>query len=142
MIDGENIFQCKRFKIQLVGSIVIGRDSLGVAVDDDGLKTELAKGLGCVDAAVVKFNTLADPVGAAAQDHDLGAVRADGIIVRRVVSGVVICAVLRAAYVYSVPGLNNAESFALMPDLIFRYAEDLAEILIGETVFLGLDQGL
>ena len=92
-------------------------------------------------AAVIEFDTLADPVGASAEDHDLRTVGGYRIIVRRIVSRVVISAVLGAAYMNGIPSLDNAELFSLCADLIFGNSKDLAEILVRETVLLGLDEG-
>ena len=95
-----------------------------------------------MDAAVVELNTLADPVGTAAQDHDLGLVRADFIGVCRVISGVIISAVLCTGNMHAVPCFLNADADPSAADLIFGYAQDLGQILIGKAVFLGLCQHL
>ena len=69
-IDAQHIFDGQRFKIELVGGVVVGGNGFRVAVDHDGFVALLPDGEGGMDAAVVEFNALADPVGAAAQDHD------------------------------------------------------------------------
>ena len=39
-----------------------------------------------------------------------------------------------------VPGLLRAEGYAAVPDIILRDPEDLAQVQIGETVFLCLEE--
>ena len=77
-------------------------------------------------AAVVKLDTLADTVGAAAEDHDLRALVLYRVIVRCIVGGIVVGAVVGTADVYAVPGLGDAQRFALIADIVLRDAEDLA----------------
>ena len=40
-----------------------------------------------------------------------------------------------------IPSLDNAELFSLCADLFFGNSKNLAEVLVGETVLLGLDEG-
>ena len=89
-------------------------------------------------AAVVKFDTLSDSVRTSAEDHDLRLVFFHRIVVRCIICRVVISTVLRTAYVYAVPCFLDAELDALISDIILRNLEDLAEILIRESVPLGL----
>ena len=91
-------------------------------------------------AAVVELDTLADTVRASAEDHDFRLVLIYRVIVRCVVCRVVICAVLCSADVDAVPCLADAELFTAVPDVILGDLKDLAQILVGEAVFLGLDQ--
>ena len=63
----------ERLEVQPVGGVVVGRHGLGVAVDHHGLVALRAEALGRVDAAVVELDSLADPVRAAAEDHDRAA---------------------------------------------------------------------
>ena len=51
-----------RFKVELVGYVKVGRDSLRVAIDHDGFIPYFPDGHDTVYTAVVKFNTLADAV--------------------------------------------------------------------------------
>ena len=70
-MDSENVFQCERLEIELVGSIVVCGYSLRVAVYDDGLEAELLQSKCSMYAAVVELDALADSVRTAAKDHDL-----------------------------------------------------------------------
>ncbi len=69
--DVEHVLQGQRLEVELVRGVVVGGDRLGVGVDHDRLVALLPQGEGGVDAAVVELDPLADPVRAAAQDHDL-----------------------------------------------------------------------
>ena len=140
IVDGEDVLQGQGLEVELVGGVVVGGDRLRVAVDDDGLEAQLLQGLCRVDAAVVELNTLADAVRAAAEDHDLRLVRADLVVVRRVVGGVVVGAVLGAADMDRVPGLLDAQGKAACADLVLGDVQDLAQILVCEAVLLGLDE--
>ncbi len=70
-------------EIEPVRGIVIGGDGLRIAVHHDRLEARLPQRIGRVDAAIVELDPLADPVGAAAEDHHLVAVRGVGLAFRR-----------------------------------------------------------
>ena len=71
--DFKHVFKRHRFEVQPVRSVIVGRHSLGVAVDHDGLVTILAHRQCSMDAAVIEFDALSDPVRPAAEHHDLAA---------------------------------------------------------------------
>ena len=91
LVDVEHVFEGERFKVELVGGVVVGGDGLGVGIDHDGLEAELAQGEAGMDAAVVELDALADAVRAAPEDHDFLAVvvahfvldAVGGVVVRR-----------------------------------------------------------
>ena len=70
-MDRENIFECKRLKIELVGSIIVCGNGFGVTVYDNRLKAEFFEGKCRMNTAVVKFDTLTDSVGTSAENHNL-----------------------------------------------------------------------
>ena len=70
----------ERLKVQAVRGVVVSRDGLGVAVDHDGLKAAGRQRVARVHAAVIELDTLANAVGAGAQDHRLGLVRRRGLV--------------------------------------------------------------
>ena len=72
--DFQHVFQGHRLEVQTVGGVIVGRHGFRVTVDHDGLVTVFAQRQRGVYAAVVKFDTLADTVRAAAEDHDFIAV--------------------------------------------------------------------
>ena len=67
----ERVFERQRFEEQLVGSIVVGGNRLGVRVDHDRLVAELLHREGSVNAAVIELDALANAVGSTAEDDDL-----------------------------------------------------------------------
>ena len=70
----------ERLKVQTVGRVIVGRDGLGIAVDHDGLEAAGRQRVARVHAAVIELDTLANAVGAGAQDHRLGLVRRRGLV--------------------------------------------------------------
>ena len=62
-------FYGERLKVELIRSIIISRNSFGVAVNHNCLIPHLPKSKSGMDAAVVKFDSLSDTVGTAAEDH-------------------------------------------------------------------------
>ena len=88
-----------------------------------------------MNTAVVKFNTLANAVRTAAQNHDLTIVRRRGII-RRIVGWIVVSAVLRTAYVNAFPSFGNTKAQAVSTNVIFRNIKQLAQVTVREAVLL------
>ena len=72
--DVKHIFARQRLEIKLVRGVIIRADGLGVAVDHDAFNPFLPQRKRGVDTAVIKLDALADAVGPAPQNHDLGAV--------------------------------------------------------------------
>ena len=136
IVDTEDILERQRLKVELVGGVVVCGDRLRVAVDDDRLKAELPERFRGVDTAVIELDTLADPVRASAEDHDLLRIRVDRVVVRRVVGRVEIGRIFRSRDVDAVPGLCHAERFPAVPDRVFRDTQDFAEVLICKAVLL------
>ena len=77
--DVHHVLEGEGLEVEPVGGVVVGRDRLRVAVDHDGLVPLLLEREGGVAAAVVELDALPDPVGAAAEDDDLLAVRGRGL---------------------------------------------------------------
>ena len=67
--DIAHILGAQRLKVQAVGGVIVGGDSLRVVVDDDHVIAQFPQGPHAVDAAVVKLDALADADGAGAQHH-------------------------------------------------------------------------
>ncbi len=72
--DFQHVFAGQRFEIKPVGSVVIGADGFGVAVDHDGLEPGFFQREAGMDAAIVELDALPDAVRPAAEDHDLAPV--------------------------------------------------------------------
>ena len=139
LVDRQHVLDGQRLEVELVGGVVVGGDGLRVAVHHDRLVTGLAQREGGMDAAVVKLDPLTDAVRAAAEHHHLlpGTGRhAVGPVVGRIVIG----RVLDAADGQRIPRLDAAELLAPPANFRFGDAEQPAEILVGEAVFLCLDE--
>ena len=81
-VNVEHVLVGERLEVEFVAGVVIGRNRFRVGIDHDGFDLELAKSEGGVDAAVVEFDSLADAVWAAAEDHDFAfRARADLVLV-------------------------------------------------------------
>ena len=78
----------ERLKVQTVGRVIVGRDGLGIAVDHDGLEAAGRQRVARVHTAVIELDTLANAVGAGAQDHRLGLVRRRGLVGSHALLGV------------------------------------------------------
>ena len=95
-----------------------------------------------MNTAIVELDSLSDTVGTAAQDHDLGLVLIHRVLIRRIISGVEISAVLRAADMHALPGFLHAQRKAALSYGRLRDLQKLTQIFIGKTVLFGCDQHL
>ena len=139
-VDGQDILHRQGFEIEPVGRVVVRGNRFRVAVDHDRLISLVPQGESRMDAAVVEFDPLADPVRTAAQDHDLLGISADGDLIRGIVGRVVVRCVLDAADGNGIPALDNPQGGAPSPDVPFVQVEDLGKVAVGESVPLGLFQ--
>ena len=73
--DVQHFFERERLEVEAVAGVVVGRDGLRIAVDHDRLDAELLQRERRVAAAVIELDSLPDAVRAAAQNHDLLAIR-------------------------------------------------------------------
>ena len=71
MDDLDHVLGRQRLEIEPVRRIVIGRYGLRIAIDHDRFEAGLAQAVGGMNAAIVEFDPLADPIRSAAEDHDL-----------------------------------------------------------------------
>ncbi len=79
-----------------------------------------------MNAAVVELDALADPVGTAAQDHDLRLVFADRVPIRRIVRRIEVSAALCAAHMHTLPGFFHTQCQTTVPDILLRNLQQLA----------------
>ena len=70
LVNIEHIFEGQRLEVKLVTCVIVGRNRLRVGVDHDCFPPHVAKSKSGVDAAVVEFDPLPDPIGPAPEDHD------------------------------------------------------------------------
>ncbi|CAI8317822.1 MAG: Uncharacterised protein [Rhodospirillaceae bacterium] len=73
------MFFGQRLEVQPISRIVVGRYGLRVTVDHDGLVAGFLERVAGMDAAVVEFDALPDPVRTPTEDHDLLLVRGLGL---------------------------------------------------------------
>ena len=125
IIYTQYIFQGQRFKIELVGSVIVCGNRFRITVDDDGLKTKLLQRQGSMYTAVVEFDTLSDTVWTASKDHDLRLFSRNRIFVRCIVSRIIVGAVLRTAYVNAFPCFFHTQGNSPVSNIIFRDFQNL-----------------
>ena len=148
-VDGKDILQGQWLKVKFVGNIIIGGHSLRIAVYNNRFKTKLSKGKSRMNAAVVKFDSLPDPVGASAENHNFPAAVTAGRAVGTglsvcfaglFISAVVVNTVLCTGYMDGIPGFKGSGIFPRTAHFVLRNSQKLAQIAITETVFLGLNE--
>ena len=136
--DFQHVFQRQRFKIQAVGGIVVGRHGLGIAVDHDGFIAVFAHRQRRVDAAVIEFDALADPVRATAQHHDLflvGWIRLALFLVGRVHVGG-LGRKFGGAGIDPLVDRTDIERMALLAHCLVGGLQQLGQPAIGKTLLL------
>ncbi len=79
--DVADVLPGDRLEVQAVAGVVVGGDRLGVAVDHHRLVAGVVQGEAGLHAAVVELDALADPVGAGADDDDLGPIARRHLVV-------------------------------------------------------------
>ena len=77
--DFHHMLKGEWLKIQAIRGVIVGRHSLWVAVDHDGFIALLGQRVAGMTAAVIKLDTLADPVWTATKDHNFLAIRWAGL---------------------------------------------------------------
>ena len=140
--DLQHILERQRLEIETIGCVVIGRNGLGIAVDHDRLESVFAKRHRRMDAAIVEFDTLPDPIRSATQHDDFFAIGRCGlafILVRRIHVGRLGCEFRRAG----VDALEHRTKACRMPrraHLRFGGFQQMREAPIGESLPLQLAQ--
>ena len=66
----QHVFGGERFEVEPVGSVVVGRHRLRIAVQHDGLVSRGTQRKTCVHAAIVELDALADAIRPATEDDD------------------------------------------------------------------------
>ncbi len=142
--DLQHVLQGERLEVEPVGGVVVGGDGLRVAVDHDGLVPGLGEREGGVHAGVVELDALADAVRAGAEDDHRG-LGARGDLVLLVVGRVEVRGLGRELGRAGVDGLEDRADAQRVPDLadhVGAQAADLADLVVGEAVPLGVAQQL
>ncbi len=140
--DGHHVLKRQRLEVQPVRGVIIRADCLGVTVDHDRFDADLPQRKRGVAAAIVELDALPDPVGPAAEDHDLATGRGVGLalgLVGRV-------QVRRGGLELCPAGINplvhrlDAQRLAVFAELGLRDAGNRGHVLIAEAEPLGLLQ--
>ncbi len=140
--DLEHVLQRERLEVEAVGSVVIGRNGLRVAVDHNGLETVLAQRERGVNAAVIELDPLADAVGATPQHHDLlapGRVRFALFLVGGVQVGGIGCE-FRGAGIHALVHRPHLERMAALAHLALGRGKQGGEAPVGKAVALEGEQ--
>ncbi len=137
--DAQHVLQGERLEVEAVGGVVVGGDGLGVAVDHDGLVAQVAQGPAGLDAAGVELDALADAVGAAAEDHGLGAPGGRGVAAALVVGVEIGCGggELAGAGVHLVVAGAQRPLLAAGADVALPGAAQAGEGGVAQAVLLG-----
>ena len=127
MDDFEHILQRQGLKIEPVGGVVVGRNSLGIAIDHDGLDSSITQCKGSVYAGVIELHSLTDAIWSTAKDYYLLPLRWDNLC-ELVVAAVV---VRRKGWELPRTGVNRLENrpdplrIALSSDLFLAHTSQL-----------------
>ena len=144
VVDVEDVLQGQRLEVQAVAGVVVGRDGLRVAVDHDRLDAHLLQRERRVAAAVVEFDSLADAVGAAAENHHLLAIHRVGFARRFVVGVQIRCEALelRGAGIHAAEDGAYAQLLAAVADRDLVHAPRAGKLHVGDAVALGAAEQL
>ena len=120
--DVQDILPGQRLEVEFVRGVVVGGDRLRVRVDHDRFDADLSQRKGRMHTAVIELDSLADPVRAAAQNHDLFPV-ADLGLVFHLVGGIAVRGVgfeFRSAGIHQLVDRQHPQLFAQMHGHRFR----------------------
>ena len=112
-----------RLEIKFIGHVKVGAHRFGVAIDHNGLKTRFTCRQKAVDAGIIKFDPLPDPIGARAQHHNFG-LGADNAFVFLVVGRIEIRGQgrkLGRTGVHHFPDPLQAQTHSSGPNLLFGH---------------------
>ena len=138
-VDLEDVLEGERLEVEPAARVVVGRDGLGVAVDHNGVVARLAQREARMDTGVVELDTLADPVGAGAEDEHRG-VLAGRDLALLVVAAVVVGrrgVELGRARVDRLEDRPHSECVTDAADDALRHTPQLGELGVTEAMPLG-----
>ena len=139
MDDVHHVLHGQRLEVELVAGGVVGRDGLGVVVDDDGLVARRTDRPDGVHGRVVEFDALAD-ADRAGTEHDDLLFPADDRLVFFLVGRVEIGHVGGEFAGAGVDHLVDREDVVLLAQtvhFVLRKAPQLTDVLVAETHALG-----
>ena len=131
----QHVFQRQRLEVQAIGSVIVGRYRLGIAVDHDGLVAVFTHRQRGMHAAIVKFDTLTDAVRPAPQHHDFfvaGRLRLAFFLVGRIHIGGV-GGKLGSAGIHALEHRAHAQRMAVSAHRFIVDTQQFSQSRIGET---------
>ncbi len=134
--DLQHILERQRLEVEPIGSVVVGRDCFGIAVDHDGLESDLAQSERRVHAAGIELDALADAIRPRSEDHDFaarGGIRFVLALIRRVQirRG---SFELRGASVDAFVDRTDPMSMALLAHFALGHARQLRDLHIRKSI--------
>ena len=142
-VNVQHVFERERLEKQFVAGVVIRRNRFGIRIHHDGFKSVFLQRERGVDAAIIKFNALADAVRAAAENHHLLRGVAFDLVVAAIVGGIIIGRVsleLGGAGVHQTVARHEADVFALGADGVLGRAGEMGDLPVGKSERLGFGE--
>ena len=141
--DFQHIFQCHRFEVEAVRSVIISGNRFRVAVDHDGFIAVFTQRHRRMHTAVVKLNALADTVWSAAEHHNFRFVVVRLclalFLIRRVeVRGV--CRKFRGTGIHAFVNRPQLIAVTQFADFSFRHTDQFCQPRIREAFAFQLTQ--
>lgn len=139
LVNVHDSFKAQLFKVESIGLVEIGRHSLRVVVDHNGL---LALGSNCSrtgDGTPIEFDTAADSVNTTPENHGSVLVKLD-VVLGSVVGGVQVVGVSGEFSSQGVDSLDEGGDLVSLSDLSyfsFGSLGQLGDLLVGESGSLG-----
>ena len=142
-VNVQHVFERERLEKKFVAGVVIGRNGFGIGIDHDGFKAVLLERERGVDAAVIKFDPLADAIRPAAENHHFLLRGVFDLVVAAVVGRIIIRRVsleLGGAGVHEPVAGHEAEFFPQRADFVLGGAGQMGDLPVGETERLGFGE--
>jgi len=129
------ILFCERLKIELVRGVIVGADRFGVTVDHNTFNTLFPQGKGCLHTAIVKLNTLADPVRPSTQDHNLFSIGHPDLVLLFIGGVVVRCSGLKLGCTRVNQFIDWSDSglASVILDFLLIHFKEVGQLNIGEA---------
>ncbi len=142
-VNVQHVFERERFEEQFVAGVVIGGDGFRIRVDHQRFQAVLLERKRGMDAAIIKFDALADAVRPTAENHHLLLRGFFDLVIPAVVGRIVIWRVsleLGGAGVHEPVAGHEAEFFPQRADFILGRGGQMGDLPVGKTERLGLGQ--
>ena len=140
LINMQHIFQRERLEKQFVAGVVIRGNRFGVRIDHQRFEAVFLERERGMHAAIIKFNALADAVGAAAKNHDLARGRGADFVIAAIVGGIIIGRVsleFGGAGVHEAIAGDEAKLFALGADGVLGAPGEMGDLAVGKSERFG-----